>query len=97
MRPRVTLVAAITGWPALTLGSARPSALTLAAIGSVLGGLVGIAAGLVIRAEVFGVPGVDLVALAGAAGLLAAAMLLASLLPAGRAARLDPMAVLRDE
>ena len=31
-RPRVTLVAAITGWPALTLGSARPSALTLAAI-----------------------------------------------------------------
>jgi protoheme IX farnesyltransferase len=31
-RPRVTLVAAITGWPALTLGPASPSAVTLAAI-----------------------------------------------------------------
>jgi putative ABC transport system permease protein len=72
-------------------------ALALAAIGSVLGGLVGIAAGLVIRAEVFGVAGVDIAALGGSAALLAAAMLLASILPARRAARLDPMAVLRQE
>jgi ABC-type antimicrobial peptide transport system permease subunit len=71
--------------------------LTIATIGSVLGGLVGIAAGLVIRAEVFGVAGVDGAALGGSAGLLTAAMLLASILPARRAARLDPMAVLRDE
>ena len=72
-------------------------ALTLATIGSVLGGLVGIAAGLVIRAEVFGVPGVDIAALGGSAALLAAAMLLASILPAWRAARLDPNVVLRQE
>ena len=72
-------------------------ALALATIGSVLGGLVGIAAGLVIRAEVFGVPGVDIAALGGSAALLAAAMLLASILPAWRAARLDPNAVLRQE
>ncbi|HET9386989.1 MAG TPA: FtsX-like permease family protein, partial [Gemmatimonadales bacterium] len=72
-------------------------ALALATIGSVLGGLVGIAAGLVIRTQVFGVAGVDLAALAGAAALLATAMLLASSLPALRAARLDPMAVLRQE
>jgi predicted permease len=72
-------------------------ALTLAAIGSVLGSLVGIAAGLVIRAAVFGVPGVDIAALSGSAGLLAAAMLLASLLPAWGAARLDPNVVLREE
>ena len=72
-------------------------ALAIATIGSVLGGLVGIAAGLVIRAEVFGVPGVDIAALGGSAALLAAAMLLASILPARRAARLDPNAVLRQE
>ncbi|HET9361316.1 MAG TPA: FtsX-like permease family protein [Vicinamibacterales bacterium] len=72
-------------------------ALTLATIGSVLGGLVGIAAGLVVRTQMFGVPGVDIAALAGAAALLATAMLLSSILPAWRAARLDPMAVLRQE
>ena len=57
----------------------------------------GIAAGLVIQAEVFGVPGVDIAALGGSAALLAAAMLLASILPARRAARLDPNVVLREE
>jgi len=72
-------------------------ALTIATIGSVLGGFVGIAAGLVIRAEVFGVAGVDIAALGGSAALLAAAMLLASILPARRAAGMDPNAVLRQE
>jgi putative ABC transport system permease protein len=72
-------------------------ALAIATIGAVLGGLVGIVAGLVIRAEVFGVAGVDIAALSGSAALLAAAMLLASFLPARRAARLDPIAVLREE
>jgi predicted lysophospholipase L1 biosynthesis ABC-type transport system permease subunit len=73
-------------------------ALTIATIGSVLGALfVGIAAGLVVRAEVFGVAGVDIAALSGSAALLAAAMILASSLPAWRAARLDPNAVLRQE
>jgi predicted permease len=71
-------------------------ALAVAAIGSVLGGLVAIAAGLVIQAEIFGVAGVDIATLGGSAVLLAIAMLLASILPAWRAARLDPNAVLRD-
>jgi putative ABC transport system permease protein len=72
-------------------------ALVLATIGSVLGGVVAIAAGLLIQAEVFGVARVDIAALGESAALLTAAMLLASILPALRAARLDPMAVLREE
>ncbi len=41
-RPRVTLVAAITGWPALTLGRTTPS---IASLVTVLAGLVVLAAG----------------------------------------------------
>ena len=72
-------------------------ALAVATIGAGLGALVGIAAGLVIRAEVFGVAGVDIAALGGSGVLLAAAMLAATILPAWRAARLDPNVVLRQE
>jgi ABC-type antimicrobial peptide transport system permease subunit len=72
-------------------------ALTVATIGAVLGGLMAIAAGVVIQAQLFGVPGVDVRTLGGSAALLAAAMLMASILPAWRAARLDPNAVLRAE
>ena len=71
-------------------------ALTVATIGAVLGGLMAIAAGVVIQAQLFGVPGVDIAALGGSAALLAAAMLLASILPARQAARMDPNAVLRE-
>ena len=72
-------------------------ALSVAVIGSVLGGLAAIAIGVLIRAEIVDVAGVDVAALGGSAALLAAAMLLASLVPARRAARLAPYAVLREE
>ncbi len=72
-------------------------ALTVATIGAVLGGLIAIAGGVVIQAQLFGVPGVDVAALGGSAALLAAAMLTASILPARRASRLDPNLVLREE
>jgi putative ABC transport system permease protein len=72
-------------------------ALAVATVGSVLGGLAAIGAGLLIQAGVFGVAGVDVVTLGGSMALLVAAMLTASLLPARRAGRLDPMAVLREE
>jgi ABC-type antimicrobial peptide transport system permease subunit len=72
-------------------------ALAVVIAGSVFGGLVSIGAGLVIQAQVFGVAGVDVWTLAGSAALLAVAMLLASILPARRAARLDPNVVLREE
>jgi hypothetical protein len=66
-------------------------------IGSVLGGIAAIVAGLLIQSAVFGVAGVDVSTLSGSAALLAGAMLLASILPALRAAWLDPNAVLREE
>jgi predicted permease len=72
-------------------------ALGVATIGAVLGSLVAIGAGLLIQAEVFGVAGVDVATLGQSAALLTAAMLLASILPARRAARLDPNVVLRQE
>jgi putative ABC transport system permease protein len=72
-------------------------ALALVTIGAVLGGLMAVAAGVVIQAQLFGVPGVNVAALGGSATLLAVAMLLASFLPAWRAARLDPNVVLRQE
>jgi putative ABC transport system permease protein len=71
-------------------------ALAVATIGLVLGGLAAIAAGRVIQAGVFGVAGVPFATLSQAAVLLAAALLLASLLPARRASRLDPNLVLRE-
>ena len=72
-------------------------ALAVAAIGAAIGGLVAIAAVIVIQSQVFGATGLDVAALAGSAALLTAAVLLATMLPAFRAARLDPMAVLRQE
>jgi ABC-type antimicrobial peptide transport system permease subunit len=72
-------------------------ALAVATTGAVLGGLIAIAAGGVIQANLFGVPGVNVAALDGSAALLAAAMLTASILPAWRASRLDPNVVLRQE
>jgi putative ABC transport system permease protein len=72
-------------------------AATLVMIGSAIGAVLSIVVGRLIQAEIFGVPAVPFATLGGSAALLAAAMLLASILPARRAARLDPNLVLREE
>jgi putative ABC transport system permease protein len=67
--------------------------------------LAGLATGLaasfllarVLRSEVFDVPVTDPVAIAGVVALLSAAAFLACLLPARKAARLEPVAALRHE
>jgi putative ABC transport system permease protein len=51
----------------------------------------------VLRAQMYGVPPVDMLALAAAALLLGSVVLVASLIPARGAARVDPLVVLREE
>jgi ABC-type antimicrobial peptide transport system permease subunit len=69
----------------------------LVVIGSALGTVLAIVIGRLIQAEIFGVAAVPFATLGGSAALLAAAMFLASILPARRAARLAPYVVLREE
>jgi putative ABC transport system permease protein len=67
--------------------------------------LMGLAAGLggsfllarVLRSEVFDVPVTDPIAILGVVGLLCATAFVACLVPASRAAKLDPMIALRHE
>jgi putative ABC transport system permease protein len=69
----------------------------LAAAGVTLGLLASFALTRVMQGLLFGVSATDPATFAAVAGVLAMATLLASYLPARRAARLDPAAVLREE
>jgi predicted permease len=73
------------------------SGLALASVGIVLGLMAAAGAGAVIRAVLFGVGSLDLATYAGVAVLLALVVLLASYIPARRAAAADPLAALREE
>jgi len=69
----------------------------LLAIGMAAGLAASLAAGGLVTSLLFGVQPRDPVHLAGAAAILAAATAAAAYLPARRAARLDPMAALREQ
>ena len=69
--------------------------MTPAAIGIAAGAVAAVAASSVMKRLVFGVSATDPLTLALVSGVLAAVALAASLLPALRAARLDPLKVLR--
>ncbi len=69
----------------------------LAAIGLAIGLVLALAAGRFLESMLFGVKSRDPLAILAAAALLGAAALLAALIPALRAARLDPATALRDE
>jgi putative ABC transport system permease protein len=69
--------------------------LRLTALGAVIGLAVAVAAARVVRGLLFAVHPLDPASLLGAALLLVAASALACYLPARRAARVDPIALLR--
>jgi ABC-type antimicrobial peptide transport system permease subunit len=66
-------------------------------VGAVAGGAIAVAVSIVLRAQMHGVALVDMRALAAAALLLGTVVLVASLIPAHAAARVDPLVVLREE
>ncbi len=72
-------------------------AATLVGLGLAAGSLLALAAGRSVRSLVFGLQPQDVKTLGLACAALGAVALAASLLPARRAARLDPLAALREE
>jgi len=79
------------------LGIVVGQGLRLGAIGVALGIVAAIAATRVLESMLFGVSATDPIALGAAGAVLLGAALLASWLPARRAARVDPMVALRQE
>jgi FtsX-like permease family len=69
----------------------------LALIGTVLGAAVAAAVARTLESLLYGVSGFDLIAYGAAAGLLLLVALMANLVPALAAARIDPMRALRRE
>jgi predicted permease len=89
----------------IALGAQRSSivglvlrqALVLAATGAAAGWLAALGVTQLLRGLLYGIPAWDPVAFGGAAALLAVTALLASAIPARRAAQLDPVNALRSE
>jgi len=73
------------------------SALAQVALGLVLGVPIALAGGHALSSQLFGVKGYDPEVLASAVAILAACAGVAGLLPARRAASIDPMQALRAE
>jgi ABC-type antimicrobial peptide transport system permease subunit len=71
--------------------------MALVGTGVALGLALAAAASRLLEALLYGVSGLDPVAFGSAVGVLAAVALAANYLPAARAARTDPVAVLKEE
>jgi ABC-type antimicrobial peptide transport system permease subunit len=68
----------------------------VASIGLLVGGAAAVAASRVIQSEYHGIQGINAAAFGGAVLLFITAMLVASAVPAFRAARVDPVENLKD-
>ena len=69
----------------------------IAAAGAIVGLVVSVAASRLLASQLFGVQPIDPVTLLGAAALLLCVALAAAMVPAARAARVDPVRTLRGE
>ena len=96
-RGEIGLRLAVGADPGDVLRMVLGQAARLAAAGVALGLVAAFALTRVMQGLLFGVSATDPATFAAVAGVLAMAALLASYLPARRAARLDPAAVLREE
>jgi len=97
MRSReIAIRMAIGARPRAILAMVLTQSMWVAAIGLVVGGGASIVASRLIQSEYHGIVGIDRAAFAGAVGLFLGAMLLASVVPAVRASRVDPVENLKD-
>jgi ABC-type antimicrobial peptide transport system permease subunit len=78
------------------LAAVLTQSMKMVSIGFLIGATVAVIISGVIAAQFHGAPGLDVFAFGKSSGLLAAVMLLASAIPAVRAARVDPVAHLKD-
>jgi len=96
-RAEMALRFALGAQPAQVVGLVVGSGMRMAAAGAALGLLTGAAAARAVSSLLFVVRPYDAFTYLGAAAVLLGVALAASLLPARRAARIDPMTVLRSE
>lgn len=97
MRSReIAIRMAIGAQPREILKMVLRQSLGMAAAGVLAGGAAAVAVSQVIQSEYHGIQKIDPAAFGGAAALFVAAMLLATAIPAVRAARVDPVANLKD-
>jgi ABC-type antimicrobial peptide transport system permease subunit len=79
------------------LGFVVGQGLVLAVVGVIGGGLAAIGLGRFVETQLYSVQPLDVISFAATAGLMIATALAASLVPALRALRIDPIAALRGE
>jgi len=95
--PELGVRLALGATPARVLGLVLGDGLRLTAVGIAIGGVLGDVVARAMSRLLFGIAAFDPVTFAGAVGVLFFVALLASVVPARRAAQVDPMRVLRSE